>query len=225
MGWSYAATPAELRLVLSLLRPSSLPNSRMPGAPPRAIIDVLPSLVILHDISTWFTGEMRASSHVLSHYLELVAMGLDFARYISQQQEGTGPTSLALVDGKLDDLCLPVVNRAPKEGSKTTSSDDAHFGLEQKAHAVEPLLPVIAKYFEWVGRVEKCAEPSPSTAEEDGGTHSTGPTRKLYLRSTPLSGALSNFPEEHSFQWREDRALLGGFNEPRATIITHLDGE
>ncbi|KZO98043.1 hypothetical protein CALVIDRAFT_51875 [Calocera viscosa TUFC12733] len=223
----YSKTPVELRQVLSLLRPSSLLNSQLPGAPSKAVLDVIPSLVILHDLSAWFIGEMRKPSHALSNYLELVSMGLDFARYLNQLQEGAEPTRLALIDGKLCDLCLPVVGQTPEKADATkTASDDAPHDVEQMKQKLEPLLPVISKYFDWVGCVEKCSVPSPSAAEEDYPSHPQLSMRRLKLhRSTSLSGLSTKLPEEHTFQWKEDRPLLGEFSELKATTITHLDGE
>jgi len=226
----YARTPAHLKLILSLLRPSSVPNSQLPGTPAEAVLDVIPSLIILHDISEWFTGEMASSSHVLSHYLELVAMGLDCARYLSVLRAGHTPIRLALIDGKLCDLHLPIVDRTPKPNDKKTctipSSDDVPHEVEARRQTVEPLLPVIAKYFEWIGQVERYPVASPDAVEVQGLAQPTVPTHTLNLRcSTLRSGISPKLPEERSFSWREDRTRLAEFGGPMAITITHIYGE
>jgi len=193
---------------------------------------VIPSLVVLHDLSAWFVAEMESSSHVLSHYVELIAMGLDCTRYFSQLQPDRGnPVKLALIDGKLCDLRLPVVDRTPKKNDKkasmttsaTTSSDDGLHTIESVKQTLDPLLPIIAKYFEWIGQVEKYSAASPSGDEEQDSAHPAQPMRKMTLcRSTLLSGMPPKLPEEHVFHWREDRAELGEFSTQKATTITHF---
>ncbi|KAF8803827.1 hypothetical protein BYT27DRAFT_7259818 [Phlegmacium glaucopus] len=150
----YPSTPGHLCLLLSLLRVSCLDDSTQGHAwinsqttlasPPGLIILVEPSAYFLPETSDNSVKPLRAPT--LPAYLNLITRVFASILNLRRQINGCSP-KFALFDSQLDKLRLPVIYQPPLPS--------AIMG-EQLVRQISPeaVLPLIEKYFEWVGIFE-----------------------------------------------------------------------
>jgi len=136
----YPPTPAHFALLLSTLHCPQ--RSDTPHANSKVVLDVPPSYIVLHEISTFFLDNTSENSYTASSYLSLVAEALATTFFLSTP--ATGAVGLVLFDSRLDQLMLPIV-RSPSrdnlfDGDRTEESSSKTFSVGFLA----------AKYFDWM---------------------------------------------------------------------------
>ncbi|TDL26202.1 hypothetical protein BD410DRAFT_784267 [Rickenella mellea] len=215
----YPPTPAHWLLLLSSLIPlQSHPNS----APLLAALPTIPSLIVLHEPSSFFLGTDDTSFNV-SQYVNLIVNALSSTSYLSAYNSNAHATSgnaeppqehisVAVFDSQADDLRLPLLARSPESGFNPFHEEDE--SVKTKFVSKEQVGKFLEKYFEWVGTVENVPRHSTSTdlmtGEESLAAHHA---KRIVLRKSneqdvPLEWAEvvqprrrdSELPET-SFEW------------------------
>jgi len=204
----YPATPGHLCLLLSLLR-VSCPDDSTQGhlwinsqttlpSPPGLIILTEPSAYFLPETSENPVKPLRAPT--LPAYLNLITRVFASISNMKHQINGCTP-KFALFDSQLDKLKLPVIYQPAIMG-------------EQSVQECQPeeVLPLIEKYFEWVGIFEDDTLYVPSSqgneVMNDDGLHKElryycvgqGDIQSLRWREVPIYSSLTKQEQTH-FKW------------------------
>jgi len=145
----YPSTPVHLSLLLSMFH-------KYTGAfyHPKTTLDKGTSLIVLHELSSYFLGEN--SQATVSSYLLLVSRALAAVANLSSD---TCDVALALFDSGLDRLKLPIVRQV---------HDDAGQETESSPLKTEAVASFVHRYFEWVGTTEDDALSPSSTSTTSG---------------------------------------------------------
>ncbi|TFK27092.1 hypothetical protein FA15DRAFT_666828 [Coprinopsis marcescibilis] len=192
----YPPTPLHLSMLLSTVR--CLGPKDVEASPsvlnPKTMLASSPGLIILHEPSLYFADHDEFSSHTLSTYMSLVTRTFAALDSLAEKRSPFQP-SFALFDSGLPDLKLPLV------GIKVLPSE-RYIPRPPNARKLEPVLPYIEKYFEWV-----CCFESPSEEEEtvpsSQGEEEVGEDQPRSVRQFKLYRVSEELDEPHHITWEQ----------------------
>ncbi|KAI0053083.1 hypothetical protein FA95DRAFT_1552973 [Auriscalpium vulgare] len=183
----YPPTPLHLSLALSMLKVSDAVGDDL-SLPHQAILGSPPSLLVLHELSSYFLDN-PALAPTLASYLSLVALALASVTALSTQHPQC-PTTLVLIDSRIDSLKLPVLKHPfPIVDEPESDSSDASYKVGFLAQS----------YFEWVGTFESQAPRTDLSASKV-----TGSSHELRLHQVRMREDSS---EDVIFRWRVRKEL------------------
>ncbi|KDQ21053.1 hypothetical protein BOTBODRAFT_183713 [Botryobasidium botryosum FD-172 SS1] len=209
----YAPTPAHLTLLLSMLHiPSATPPLSENIRDPKVALHDPPSLVILHELGSYFSSSEAREAHTLSEYVALVANALSALQYLSIHQNDPDPR-LVLFDSGVRDLRLPLLKPLPSQD--LLMPEDYGESSSRK----ERVFDAVKRYFEWVGDVE-LLEYIPSSRsspfeipmdideDEDGAPEPlyTSKTHRMTLVVNPSIRRSGQHTEPIVWEWAEKAA-------------------
>ncbi|KIJ70261.1 hypothetical protein HYDPIDRAFT_104948 [Hydnomerulius pinastri MD-312] len=143
----YPPTPRHLVALLSMLRTHNISTSA--PVDPKATIDVTPTLLILHEPSTYFLPEAEDQPHTVSSYLLLITHALASVEFLASKDPNSPPISLVVFDSKLDQLKFPVLRAPPRSAFDEPEEPD-------EAPRPESVAFFTRKYFDMVGIFQSC---------------------------------------------------------------------
>ncbi|KAJ7094492.1 hypothetical protein B0H15DRAFT_125336 [Mycena belliarum] len=150
----YPPTPAHFAYLISTLSV----DGQSPSLNAMTTLDRPPSLIILHELSSYFMPDASGHPWTLSSYMTLIARTLSSLAYFSVTASETSapPTdiALALFDSQLDSLKLPVVKHPTAPGRKLSKLENVAFFVQ--------------KYFELMAVFEEDDMFLSSSQEEEG---------------------------------------------------------
>ncbi|KLO05522.1 hypothetical protein SCHPADRAFT_946847 [Schizopora paradoxa] len=164
----YPPTPTHWMLLLSLMKPLS----KAPHPLKHGLLKTAPSLLILHEPSTYFL-EAGSSSGLLSHYLQLITSALATASFLSACEPSMKSIPVVLFDSRLAQLKMPIVRRVDSPRRRRSSSSDSRASKDEGVRN-DRVSTFVEKYFQWVGNVSgeeapaSSNAPPPSTFDESG---------------------------------------------------------
>ncbi|KAI6047338.1 hypothetical protein EDC04DRAFT_2887134 [Pisolithus marmoratus] len=140
----YPPSPKHVVALLSLLRCQDGDNAT--GViEPQVIVDPAPSLLILHEPSTYFLNDQIRCPSTLSSYLLLVTHARAVTEYFSSRKSNAAKsTSLLVFDSRLDQLKLPLF-RAPFEPALDAREE------RDNSPRLEPVLSTAQRCFGMAG--------------------------------------------------------------------------
>ncbi|KDQ64685.1 hypothetical protein JAAARDRAFT_145694 [Jaapia argillacea MUCL 33604] len=180
----YPPSPAHLALVLSMLHVSKETENY-----PLIACEEAPSLVVLHEISSYFLP--ADPSHTISSYLSLVAHALAAVNMMNATRPGT---SLVLFDSRIDELKLPVIEPVFRRLNFENGDEDTPDPPVRK----ESVSFLVAKYFEWCGTVENASSAN-ATRSDSLDAETGGVEKRTRLRLVHTAGR----SEDILWEWAE----------------------
>ncbi|KAF8164932.1 hypothetical protein B0H34DRAFT_687147 [Crassisporium funariophilum] len=169
----YPSSPTQLCLLLSLLRtsrPGDVGQSQT-WINTKTTLANAPNLIVLLEPSAYFlTAEPDKPSIQTSNwptlpaYISLITRVFAFISNYADQASAMPPLKFALFDSQLHRFELPVIRQVslPSTGVEGEGEKSA---LQPRG---EPVLPLVEKYFEWVGVFEDDSAYVPSSQGDDG---------------------------------------------------------
>ena len=117
-----------------------------------AMLPHRPSLIVLHEPSSYFLSDSRSDQNPgeLAEYLQLITAALSLSSFLAGPGEAI---PVVLFDSRINELRLPIV-RSVSPSRRVTPEDDAHSSRQEHVERF------VEKYFEWVGNVSELKDES-----------------------------------------------------------------
>ncbi|KAI0921291.1 hypothetical protein AcW2_006308 [Taiwanofungus camphoratus] len=200
----YPPTSAHLNLLLHMLHEYN--NSFCHST---TTLDVVPSLMVLHEISAFFSGAssdstcvmdvhlhrtlQRDISYSISSYLTLISNAFTALKYLASQS--SSDVALVVFDSGLDQLKLPII-RPLASADQTCKSTTSQARLESVA--------VFARrFFDWNAIAEVNSDASPMQSDADVSETRVERAMSMILRQNLMPGS------DITWKWTEHRYLVG----------------
>ncbi|OBZ76538.1 hypothetical protein A0H81_04029 [Grifola frondosa] len=179
----YPPKPAHLTLLLSMLHEY---DGTVHHA--KTTLDIAPTLVVLHELSSYFSQE--TSEHTVASYMSLICHAM--ALVSSWSAQSATSSALAVFDSGLDQLKLPVF--------RPFSPGDP--GEDEVTAKREPVALFVEQYFEWIGTAEELEAAAPSTSFDTSSLSDIEPRRMKTMRLRLLRRARRS-RDEIIWNWSE----------------------